>query len=181
MKKKFTSIITCLLLTLVFGTGCNNDSDEEKVTYSYSLTVDYMTKESMGASDPAIIAIEKKTEDAITEINKIFGDYSQWGVTGRGKTKEEAEKDADSQAQIIFEQYVNQTEEKLNQLEKDFAQWRREYSEQLLSSTENGYRKYSITYMLKREEKISDQSSYGKIVDFGNRHQLEVYTKQYYE
>lgn len=181
MKKKFTSIITCLLLTLVFGTGCNNDSDEEKVTYSYSLTVDYMTKESMGASDPAIIAIEKKTEDVITEINKIFGDYSQWGVTGRGKTKEEAEKDADSQAQIIFDQYENQTEEKLNQLEKDFAQWRREYSEQLLSSTENGYRKYSITYMLKREEKISDQSSYGKIVDFGNRHQLEVYTKQYYE
>ena len=50
-----------------------------------------------------------------------------------------------------------------------------------MTSTENGYRKYTLTYMLKREEKTSSQPSYGKIVELGKQHKLEVYSQQSYE
>ena len=112
---------------------------------------------------------------------KSITHYSQWEVTGKGETKEDAEKDADSQALTVFNQYKDQIEDKLNLLDNDFAQWRKEYSEQLMTSTENGYRKYTLTYMLKREEKTSSQPSYGKIVELGKQHKLEVYSQQSYE
>lgn len=181
MKKSISGIITYLLFTLTFFNGCSNDSDETKVTYTYSLLVDYTGKESTGDSDPALIAIDKKMENARIQINNTFADYSQWEVTGKGETKEDAEKDADSQALTVFNQYKDQIEDKLNLLENDFAQWRKEYSEQLMTSTENGYRKYTLTYMLKREEKTSSQPSYGKIVELGKQHKLEVYSQQSYE
>lgn len=181
MRKNITSIITSLLFILVFSTGCSNDSDEMKVTYRYSLSVDFTAKESTGDSDPALIAIDKKVEEAKMQINKTFGDYSQWEVTGKGETKEEAEKNADSQALTLFNQYENQTEDKLNQLDNDFIQWRKEYSAQLAASTENGYRKYTVTYILKREEEISEGQAYGKIIELGHQHKLEVYSRQSYE
>ena len=68
MKKSISGIITCLLFTLFFFNGCSNDSDETKVTYTYSLSVDYTGKESTGDSDPALIAIDMKIE----HICKLF-------------------------------------------------------------------------------------------------------------
>lgn len=103
------------------------------------------------------------------------------GSHRKRRNKRRCGKDADSQALTVFNQYKDQIEDKLNLLDNDFAQWRKEYSEQLMTSTENGYRKYTLTYMLKREEKTSSQPSYGKIVELGNQHKFEVYSQQSYE